>query len=330
MSRTENPNVDVGLPATDVQLSIVLPVYNEVENIPILFEELRHTLRNDIQDSHSPYEVIWVEDGSDDGTARSIDELAAEHSFVTAIHLRRNWGQSAALASGFDTAAGNVVVPMDADLQNDPADIPVLLEKLDEGYDCVSGYRKERDDPLSKRIPSRIQTTLAKWTGPDINDFGCTLKAYRNDALEDIDLYGEGHRYIPAKLYDKGYSITEVEVNHRPRERGESRYGVGRLVRGFSDLVFHYLWNEYSTRPFHLFGGLGFLILSFGVLIGGVLVGQRFLLGVSLMQHLPALLLSVAMVLFGLVVLMFGTVIEFLTKLYYRDEQEYRIDRVVK
>lgn len=316
--------------ANKPQLSVVLPVYNEVENIPILFEELQQTLDNDIPDSHTPYEIIWVEDGSDDGTSRLIDELAADHSFVTAIHLGRNWGQSAALAAGFDIAAGDVVVPMDADLQNDPADIPALLAKLDEGYDCVSGYRKDRNDPLSKRIPSRIQTTLAKLTGPDINDFGCTLKAYRADALKNIDLYGEGHRYIPAKLYDNGYSITELEVNHRPRERGESRYGVGRLVRGFSDLVFNYLWNQYSTRPFHLFGGVGLAILGVGMLLGVGLVGLRLFAGMPLLEHLPALLLSVSMVLFGLVVVMFGTVVGFLTKIYYQDKTEYRIDRVVK
>ena len=328
MSRTDTPATDVALPQEETRLSIVLPVYNEVENIPILFDQLNGTLRNDISELYKPYEIIWVEDGSDDGTSQLIDGLAAEHSFVTAIHLGRNWGQSAALAAGFDLASGDVVVPMDADLQNDPADIPELLATLEQGYDCVSGYRKDRNDPLSKRIPSRIQTTLAKLTGPDINDFGCTLKAYRADALADIDLYGEGHRYIPAKLYDKGYSITEVAVNHRPRERGESRYGMGRLVRGFSDLVFNYLWNQYSTRPFHLFGGAGLAILGAGMLLGVVLVGLRLVAGMPLMQHLPALLLSVSMVLFGLIVVMFGTVVAFLTKIYYQDKTEYRISRV--
>lgn len=316
------------MPPTDVQLSVVLPVYNEIENIPVLFEELHHTLTADIPDYYRPFEIIWVEDGSDDGTADLIDEMAHEYDHTRAIHLRRNWGQSSALAAGFDTANGEVIVPMDADLQNDPTDIPALLEELERGYDCVSGYRKDRNDPLSKRIPSRIQTTLAKWTGPDINDFGCTMKAYRADALADIDLYGEGHRYIPAKLYDKGYSITEVEVNHRPRTNGESRYGVGRLVRGFSDLVFNLLWNRYSTRPFHLFGGVGLTILGIGLLLGTGLVGLRLFAGWSLIQHLPALLLAVSMTLFGLIVVMFGTVIGFLTKIYYRDEHEYRIKRV--
>lgn len=316
------------MPSTDIQLSVVLPVYNEVENIPVLFEELHHTLTDEIPDEYRPFEIIWVEDGSDDGTADLIDEMAHEYDHTRAIHLRRNWGQSSALAAGFDTAIGAVILPMDADLQNDPADIPALLETLEQGYDCVSGYRKDRNDPLSKRIPSRIQTTLAKWTGPDINDFGCTMKAYRADALADIELYGEGHRYIPAKLYDKGYSITEVELNHRPRENGESRYGVGRLVRGFSDLVFNLLWNRYSTRPFHLFGGVGLTILGIGLLLGTGLVGLRLFAGWSLIQHLPALLLSVSMTLFGLIVVMFGTVIGFLTKIYYRDEHEYRIKRV--
>lgn len=314
---------------TDVAVSVVLPVYNEVENIPILFDELTAVFQSPEMDGYREYEVIFVEDGSDDGTGELIDNYAAEHPHVQSIHLARNWGQSAALAAGFDVSRGEIIVPMDADLQNDPQDIPALIRRIEVGYDCVSGYRKDRNDPVTKTIPSGIQTRLAKLTGPDINDFGCTLTAYRAEALEGISLYGEEHRYIPAQLYDRGYSITEVEVNHRPREHGESRYGFGRLLRGFSDLIFHLLWNRYSTRPFHLFGGGGFVIFMLGMLLGSWFVVAKYALGQPLGPNLPQLLLAVGMVLFGALMVVFGVVIQFLTRMYYDDRPEYRVERVV-
>lgn len=312
--------------ATDPPLSVVIPVYNEAENIPILFEELRETAMQDGMAEWLPAEIIWVEDGSDDGTGNLIDDLAREHDGVRAIHLRRSWGQSAALAAGIDAARGDVVVPMDGDLQNDPADIPRLLAKLEEGYDCVSGRRCDRDDPWHKTIPSAIQTALAKYTGPDINDFGCTLKAYRAEALEALDLRGETHRYLPAQLYDKGYSITEIGVNHRPREHGDSRYGVGRLVRGFVDLIFHWFWVRYSTRPLHLLGGAGFAAIGTGGLIGLVSVIQKYAFGVSLAPRTPRLVLVALLIIFGLQLLVFGFLAEMLTKLHYREDSEYRIE----
>lgn len=315
---------------TDVRLSVVVPVYNERDNLPTLLDEIDRTLLDEHLSRHRPYEVIFVEDESTDGTAEWVDDAADASGNVRAIHLKRAFGQSAALAAGFDAAHGDVIVPMDGDLQNDPGDIPRLLDKLEEGYDCVSGRRADRDDPLSKTIPSAIQTRLAKLTGPDINDFGCTLKAYRAEALEDIDLYGEGHRYIPAKLHDKGYRITEIDVNHRPRTHGESRYGVARLVRGFVDLVFHLFWVRYSTRPFHLFGGGGFLIMASGGGLGAYLVVANWLTPSDLLPHMPELLLSVGAVLFGLHVMMFGVILEFLTKIYYADETEYRVDYIVE
>jgi glycosyltransferase involved in cell wall biosynthesis len=310
-----------------IDVSVIVPVYNELGNIEPLVGELKTVFE---QHDLGEWEVLWVSDDSTDGTEQRIDQLAQEKSRMRAIHLRRKYGQSAALAAGFDHARGNILVPMDGDLQNDPADIPQLIDRLEEGYDAVSGWRKDRRDPLSKRIPSEIQTWLAMYTGPEIHDFGCTLKAYRAEAIEDINLYGEGHRYIPSKLYDKGYDIDEVVVNHRERENGESRYGVGRLVRGFVDLLFHWFWVKFSTRPLHFLGTAGFLFMGVGGALGGFSVMQRYLLGVPLQPRTPRLILVVLLIVFGLQLLVFGVLAEMLTKLYYRDDTEYRVERVVR
>jgi glycosyltransferase involved in cell wall biosynthesis len=312
-----------------VDISVIVPVHNEAENVRPLANKLHAVLeKNDL----GAWEVLWVEDHeqSDDGTADRVDQLARERSRMRALHLRRSYGQSAALAAGFDHARGNILVPMDGDLQNDPHDIPRLVERLDEGYDAVSGWRKDRSDPWSKRLPSRIQTWLAMYTGPNIHDFGCTLKAYRAEAINDIDLYGEGHRYIPSKLYDKGYDIGEIVVNHRERKYGESRYGVWRLVRGFVDLLFHWFWVRFSTRPLHFLGTAGMLFMGAGGAIGAVSVAQRYLLGVPLGPRTPRLILTVLLIVFGLQLLVFGVLAEMLTKLYYRDDTEYRVERVVR
>lgn len=307
-------------------VSIVIPVYNEARNVVTLTYELNEVIDRAPYD----YEIVWVDDGSTDDTPKRIDENAAAFRSHRALHLQRNFGQSAALAAGFDYSTGEIVVPMDGDGQNDPADVPHLVELcLADRWDCVSGNRCDRQDPLAKRLPSKLQTWLAKFTGPDIHDFGCTLKAYRREALESIDLYGEGHRYIPAKLYDRGFSVTEANVNHRPRENGSSHYGLGRLVRGFADLVFAAFWNRFSDRPFHLFGGAGFAIAGLGALVGLWIVGSFYLGDATLLGNLAKLLLSVGMVLFGSLLVIFGVLVEFMTKLYYRDEQPYRVETVV-
>lgn len=323
------PNAQQPTPNTSPVTSVVLPVYNERDNLPQLVDELQQTFTREEMTDYRPYEVLWIEDGSTDGTSAYVDDLAATHPNHRAVHLKRNWGQSAALAAGFDHAQGDMIVPMDADLQNDPRDIPQLLQTLTEGYDCVSGWRRDRDDPLAKRVPSRIQTTLAKATGPDINDFGCTLTAYQREALEDIQLYGEGHRYIPAKLYDKGYSVTEVEVNHRPRKHGESRYGVARLVRGFVDLLFHVFWVRYSTRPLHFLGGTAFVFMGVGGILGGVSVVQKYVFGMALAPRTPRLILTALLIIAGVQLLVLGVLAEMLTSLHYRDDEEYRVDRIV-
>jgi glycosyltransferase involved in cell wall biosynthesis len=245
------------------------------------------------------------------------------------VFLRRNFGQSAALAAGIDHATGEYVVTMDADGQNDPADIPRLLSELSEGYDCVSGWRRDRDDPLRKTVPSAIQGRLARWTGPDIHDFGCTLKAYRAVGLDDIDLYGEGHRYIPAKLYRRGYDITELPVDHRPRTAGETKYGTRRLLKGFVDLLFHAFWTRFATRPSHFLGGIGLFLAGIGGLIGGHAVLIKYAFGASLAPRTPRLLLSIGLVLFGFQLLMFGFLAEMIVKQQYRHDRPYRVRTVV-
>ena len=311
-------------------LSVVLPVYNEEGNIEKLAEELQTVLESEEIEKYQPFEILFVDDGSSDGSRQRLRELAEDDDAIQAIFLQQNFGQSAALSAGIDKASGDVIVTMDSDRQNDPNDIPRLLKKYEEGYDCVSGWRADRKDPIGKRVPSSIQTHLAKSTGPDIHDFGCTLKVYDSECIKDIDLYGEGHRYIPAKLHDKGYSITEIEVNHREREHGTSKYGSKRLMKGSLDLLFHLFWNRFSTRPLHLFGSIGALLLGAGSLLGTHMLFTRFVLGDALTPHLPRLLLVVALVLFGLQVLIFGILAEMLTRLYYQDRTPYRIQTVIE
>lgn len=309
-------------------LSIVLPTYNERENVGPLAEEIQAILA-EMEPDVERFEIIFIDDGSTDGTREILRDLANEHDELIAVCLRRNFGQSAALAAGIDAARGDVIVTMDSDRQNDPRDIPRLISKLEEGYDCVSGWRKERNDPLRKRIPSRIQTYLAQLTGPNIHDFGCTLKAYRSNALEEIDLYGEGHRYIPAQLHKQGFRITEIEVNHRPRTHGQTKYGFKRLLKGFTDLLFVIFWNRYSTRPLHLLGGLGFLMMFAGSLIGAHAVFIKYAFDTALVPRTPRLILTIGLVLFGFQMIMFGFIAEMLTKLYYRSGNPYRIKNVI-
>lgn len=317
-----------GQDASLITTTIVVPAYNEVDNVRPLVEEIESVLDSKAMAEYAPVEVLFVDDCSTDGTRQVLREVAAENDRVSAIFLRRNFGQTPALAAGIDVAVGDYVVTMDADRQNNPADLPALLDTLAEGYDCVSGWRRERNDPLSKKVPSAIQTYLARLTGPDIHDFGCTLTAYRIEALEDINLYGEGHRYIPAKLHKRGYRITEIEVDHRPRTEGDSKYGLKRLLKGFVDLLFHIFWNRFSTRPLHFLGGGGMILLSIGLVIGSHAVILKYALGVELLPRTPRLILTIALVLFGFQLIMFGFLAEMMIKVYYRDDREYRIESI--
>lgn len=319
-----------GQSRTDIQTSIVLPVYNEAGILPELTNEIFAAM-DDAGVDWQPYEVIFVEDESDDGTATLIDELAHETAAVRAIHLKKQGGQSAALAAGIDHARGEVVVPMDGDGQNDPGDIPRLLDELARGdWDCVSGNRNPRDDPWTKRIPSRIQTRLTDAMCSDVRDYGCTLKAYRAEALEDIDLRGEHHRYIPAQLHARGHRLTEISVNHRPRDHGTSSYGPWRLARGFFDAIYYLLITRYGARPMHIFGTVGLLMLSVGGVLGGHMLVERLILQNPISQHLPRLVLISVLVLGGMLVVGLGIISELLTRLLYKNERPYRVQKVVE
>lgn len=314
--------------AEECRVSVVLPTYNERGNLDALLAELDEVFDRPSMASYRPVEYVFVDGGSTDGTREWLREQSRSHERVCALLLRRRFGQSAALGAGFEHAHGDLVVSMDADGQNDPADVPALLDRLDDDYDCVSGWRRNRKDPWHKTIPSRIQTPLAKATGPSIHDFGCTLKAYRAEAVDDLDLYGEGHRYIPAKLFERGHTIDEVEVNHRPREYGRSRYGASRLLRGFLDLVFHAFWNRYATRPFQLFGTVAVVLFVVGgvLLAGGLLA---FALGWSAVPVWVPLLIAVQCWVLGGGVVLAGLVSEMLAKLYYRDDPAYRVEELL-
>src|ERR1700689_1681838 len=245
--------------------SIVVPFHNEEENVTVLYDRLKGVMEH-VGDS---FELVFVDDGSNDRTCRLLEEIAAVDSRVLVVKLRRNFGQTSALAAGFDNASGEFILAMDGDLQHDPNDIPAFLEKLEEGYDVVSGWRKERiDNFIMRRIPSRCANWLmAKLSGVDIHDFGTTFKAYRREVIQNIPLYGEMHRFIPALASWYGASICEIPIKNVNRERGKSHYGIGRTFRVFFDLLTIRFLLKYMTRPLHFFGGLG----AFGRVVGGIL-----------------------------------------------------------
>jgi glycosyltransferase involved in cell wall biosynthesis len=244
-------------------LSVVIPAYNEEENVPILYEKLKKVLDSLGED----YEIIFVDDGSTDGTYQRLKQLAEKDSRLKVIRFKRNYGQTAAMSAGFEHAKGDVIITMDADLQNDPEDIPILLEKLKEGYHVVSGWRKDRKDPfLSRKLPSMIANWLiSKITGVHLHDYGCTLKAYRAEVVKDLELFGDMHRFLPALTKRGGAKITEVVVRHHPRMFGKSKYGIGRTVRVLLDIMLVKFLNEYINKPLYMFGSVGFLLLVLGL-----------------------------------------------------------------
>ncbi len=258
------------------------------------------------------WEAVFVDDGSTDGTFGALTRLHAANANVRAVRFRRNFGKAAALDAGFREAAGDIVVTIDGDLQDDPAEIPHLLARLDDGYDLVSGWKTKRRDPLTRRIPSKLFNAVAgRVSGIRLHDMNCGLKAYRAEVLEDLSLYGELHRYIPVLAHYRGYRVTELPVNHRPREHGSSNYGVERYVRGFLDLLTVTFMGRYSHRPLHLFGGLGlgagalgFLILLYLTIVKltGEAIGQR-----------PLLTLGVLLVVVGIQLLSLGLLSELIT-----------------
>jgi glycosyltransferase involved in cell wall biosynthesis len=246
----------VTLPPPD--LSVVIPLYDEAPNLPDLHAQLLAALTP----LGRSFEIVFVNDGSHDDSERILDDLARKDERIVVVHFRRNFGQTAAMAAGFDHSRGKILIPMDGDLQNDPGDIPRLLAKLDEGFDAVSGWRRSRRDPLSKKIPSRVANAVISYvSGVSLHDYGCTLKAYRREMIEGVGLYGEMHRFIPIYAFYRGARVTEIEVTHHPRSRGKSHYGIERTIKVLLDLVVVKFFGSYVNKPIYLFGTVGCLSL---------------------------------------------------------------------
>jgi glycosyltransferase involved in cell wall biosynthesis len=289
-------------------ISVVVPVHDEERTVALLFEELQAAL----EPLGQPWETVFVDDGSTDGSFATLTRLHSGHGNVRVVRLRRNFGKAAALAAGFAQAEGDGVVTIDAELQDDPAEIPRLLAKLDEGFDLVSGWKAHRRDPLSRRALSRVfNWVTGRVSGVRLHDLNCGLKAYRAEVVRGLRLYGELHRFIPVLAHYRGHRIAELPVNHRPREHGRSRYGLERYLRGFLDLLTVSFIGRYRYRPLHLFGGLGLALgtLGFAVLVyltvvklGGHAIGQR-----------PLLILGVLLVVVGLQIFSLGLITELIT-----------------
>jgi len=311
------------------KLSIVIPVYNEEENVPLLYRELKEVLENLPYD----YEIIFVNDGSRDRTGEVLEEIAQKDEKVKVIEFARNYGQTSAMMAGMDFASGDVIITMDGDLQNDPKDIPKLLEKIREGYDVVSGWRKNRKDAaISRKLPSKIANWLiGKITGVRIHDYGCTLKAYRSDVIKRVRLYGELHRFIPAlaSTVTSVDKIIEIPVNHRPRRFGKSKYGISRTFKVLSDLFFIWFLKKFMQKPIHFFGILGLILFTVGFIPFLYLVGLK-LTGHSIGGR-PLLTISVLFILSGLQMFTTGIISEILMRIYYesQDKTPYVIRRVI-
>jgi glycosyltransferase involved in cell wall biosynthesis len=297
-------------------LSVVIPLYNEAENV----DDLHRQLTESLDPMGVPYEMILVDDGSTDGTTRRLVDLERRDARVRVLRLRRNFGQTAAFSAGFDHARGSIVVTSDGDLQNDPRDIPRLVQKLDEGYDMVCGWRKSRQDPVSKRLPSWFANRLIGFsTGVKIHDYGCSLKAIRSEVVKGLRLYGEMHRFIPAVASWMGVSVAEMEVNHRARTRGRSKYGIGRTLRVLLDLFTVKFMLAYATRPAHLFGLLGLASGGMGVAILTYLTYVKFILDEAIGGR-PLLMVGWALCLFGVNFVSVGLLAELLVRIYHESQ----------
>src|ERR1700726_2197912 len=304
-----------------IRYSIVVPFFNEQENVPPLYMKL-----TEVMDSiGEPYELVFVDDGSRDNTFKVLSEIYEHDRRVNLVRLRRNFGQTAGLKAGFDFARGEIIISMDGDLQHDPEEIPRFLEKIEEGYDLVSGWRHERKDHwLMRQIPSRAANwMMARLSGIDLHDFGTTFKAYRREIIQEIQLYGELHRFIPALASSTGARITEVPITDGERKSGKSNYGIGRTIRVFLDLMIVKFLLDYSTRPLQFFGLLGVAGTGFGVALAAYLAVEKFVRGVDVMaEHGPLMLLSVAVLLSGVQFVSMGLLGELIARTYYESQNK--------
>lgn len=301
----------------EIDISIVIPLYNEEDNAELLYESVTKALK----ESGRRWELIMVDDGSSDATLSILRKIADRETNLRVISFRRNFGQTAAMAAGFDSAVGNVVIPMDGDLQNDPEDIPKLLEMIEEGFDVVSGWRKDRKDRfINRKLPSMIANWLiSRITGVYLHDYGCTLKAYKREVLENINLYGEMHRFIPALASLNGARVTEIPVNHRERQFGTSKYGISRTFKVILDLVTVKFLLSYSTKPIQIFGGLGIISLLLGFFSFVEISISKLAYGVDITGN-PFFLLFVLFTLIGIQFVSMGLLGEINIRTYYESQ----------
>ena len=312
-----------------MELSVVIPVYNEEENVEPLFREIKGILTS----LGKSYEIIAVDDGSKDGTFPVLSRLHRDESSLKVVRLKRNFGQTAALAAGLAHADGDIVVLMDGDLQNDPADIPALLAKIDEGNDLVAGWRHNRRDSFfNRRLPSMIANRLISWmTTVKLHDYGCTLKAMRKDVAKGLRLYGEMHRFIPAIAYERGAQVAELKVNHRPRTHGTSKYGISRMLRVILDLLTVKFLSSYSTRPAHIFGPIGVISGLTGFALALYLTVQKLFYDLDIGSR-PLLLLAVLLIFIGFQFVTMGLLGEMLARTYHesQDRPVYVVGEVLR
>ena len=311
-----------------MQLSVVVPLFNEEESLPPLVDRLLHQLRP----LGMAFELVLVDDGSRDSTALVLRELSARVPELVAVLLRRNYGQTAAMAAGFDASRGEVIVTLDGDLQNDPADIPLLLQKLEEGYDLVSGWRYQRQDAaMSRLLPSLLANRLIGGvTGVKLHDYGCSLKAYRREVVDDLNLYGELHRFLPALASIEGARITEVKVAHHARRYGQSKYGIDRTFRVLMDLLTVWFMKRFLTRPMYVFGFGGISAIAVGLVLSLVLLLQKFA-GADIGTR-PLLLVAVLALIAGVQLFCFGLLAELQMRTYHESQGRpiYRVRETLR
>jgi glycosyltransferase involved in cell wall biosynthesis len=309
-------------------ISVIIPIYNEHESLPLLIQKVADVFE------HYPchYEIICVDDGSQDGSTELLRQIAHRREDVVAVIFRRNYGQTPAMAAGFQYAQGDIIVSLDGDLQNEPKDIPVLISKLEEGYDLVSGWRKNRQDAtLTRLVPSKIANfIIGRVTGVKLHDYGCSLKAYRREVLSDMNLYGELHRFLPALAYIEGAKITEIPVGHHARQYGQSKYGLGRTFRVLMDLLTIFFLKKFLTRPMHIFGFAGLVLLLVGLLMGGYLTFIKLVLGASIGNR-PLLILAALLILTSVQLLSVGLLAELIMRTYHESQKRpiYRVREIV-
>lgn len=312
-----------------IKLSVVVPIYNEQENIRILYDKISRVLKR----LNKEHEIVFVNDGSTDHSLEIMKSIRKFDKILKIVSFRKNFGQTSALDAGLKFASGDIIITLDADLQNDPEDIPRLLAKLSQGYDAVSGWRSPRKDPLSKKLFSRTADLIRKIVLKDrIHDSGCTLKAYTKDSVKDLNLFGEMHRYIPALIAANGFKMGEIKVRHHKRKYGKTKYGLKRVFKGFLDLFYLKFWIEFSTRPLHFFGFIGILSIILGALLGianvlyYLLILKRTILSVG-----PLLIVAALLILLGVQFIVLGFLGEIIIRTYYlrSDEKNYKIKEIL-